>query len=51
MFSLGSSSVRLGEKPLEHIVVVHGGVRADALETAMVVGEDQSVGRNHYAEQ
>ena len=41
--------VALGVEAVEHVVVLHGGVRAYGLETAVVVGEHQSVGRHHHA--
>ena len=41
--------VALGDKAVQHIVVFHGGMAADGLETAVVVGENQSVGTDHHA--
>ncbi len=40
--------VGLGIEAVQHVVVLHGGVAADGLEAAMVVGEYQSVGRYHH---
>ena len=34
----------LGKEAVEHVVVLHGRVASDSLETAMVIGEYQSVG-------
>ena len=36
--------IALGDEAVEHVVVLHGGMTTDGLETAMVVREDQSVG-------
>ena len=42
-------SVRFSKETVEHIVVLHGRVASDSLETAMVVGKYQTVWRNDYA--
>ena len=39
----------LGVEAVEHVVVFDGGVRADALEAAVVVGEHQPVGADDHA--
>ena len=39
--------VALGHKAVEHVVVLYGGMAANGVETAMVIGEDQSFGTNH----
>ena len=41
--------VRFCKETIEHIVVLHGRVASDSLETAMVVGKYQTVWRNDYA--
>ena len=41
--------VRFSKETVEHIVVLHGRVASDSLETAMVVGKYQTVWRNDYA--
>ena len=39
--------VALGIETVEHVVVVNGGVGADGFKTAVMIGEDQSVGTHH----
>ena len=39
--------VALGVETVEHVVVVNGGVGADGFKTAVMIGEDQSVGTHH----
>jgi len=39
----------LGIKTVQHVVVFNGGMATNSLEAAMMVGKDQSVGRNHHA--
>ena len=41
--------VRFSKETVEHIVVFHGRVASDSLETAMVVGKYQTVWGNNYA--
>ena len=41
--------VRFCKETVEHVVVLHGRVASDSLETAMVVGKYQTVRRNDYA--
>ena len=41
--------IGLGEKAVEHVVVLYGRVAAYGLKSAVVVGEHQTVGRNHYS--
>ena len=38
-----------GHKAVQHIVVFNGGVASDGLETAVVVGENESVGTDNHA--
>ena len=40
--------IGLGVEAVEHIVMLHGRVAAYGLEAAVVVGEDESVGRHHH---
>ncbi len=41
--------IALGVETVDHVVVLHGGVGVDGRETAVVIGEDQAVGADHYA--
>ena len=39
----------MGVETIEHVVVLDGGMGANGLEATVVVGEDQSVGRDDHA--